>query len=413
MKKIANKIIKNRNHRIYVSDSDRPINEKVIDNKICITTFHSVKGLERKVVIVINFDNSYFTLPFGGDYDSTKLPNTFYVAMTRTSKLLYLINGQQYPRFIFLKHPEKYCYIDGIHKPSKKQTELLKSRMKKRKMESWPTTSYIKYMDTTLEYISLSMITKSDTISIDNEIHVPKILESDYGTYENVSRITGIFAPIYHETIKKKKFSEHIIEEVKDSGLNTFDLSISNILKISGYLCSKISGYDYIYKQMPKPNWISQSNADNIVTNIDVLGIKSQELECRLESKYVHGYIDCICILKDNRLHIIEYKFVTELESRHLLQLCFYAYLTHVNNMKIKSYILYNIRTGKCITITSKIDVIVSMCEKIIDYKRNSNVTKHSDKDFLSKEIHELPKTTKITQDSDNEDMFFDDPTYD
>jgi hypothetical protein len=419
MKNIANKIIKGKKgkrHKIYVSDEKGSINEKVIRNKICVTTFHSVKGLERKVVIIINFDNSYFTLPFGKDYDPSKIPNTIYVAMTRTSKLLYLINSKQYPRFIFLKDPKRYCYIDGTHQPSKRQMNLLKLGGEKREEIPWSVTSYIRFMDTTLEYISLNMIKRSTTIIINNEITVPKILESGDDTYENVSRITGIFAPIYHETIKQKKLSKYIIKEIKDSGLNTFDLSISNILEISGYLCSKTSGYDYIYKQMPKPDWISQSNAKDIIVNIDALKIKNQELECRLKSKYVVGHVDCICTLDDNMLHIIEYKFVTELESQHLIQLCFYAYLAHVNKINIKSYMLYNIRTGKCITITSKIDTIVSMCEKIIDYKRNSHCVKYSDKDFLSKAIHELPKITKtsqVQQDSDNEDVFFDDPIYD
>src|SRR5690606_34746459 len=46
---------------IYVPTSDdAKIDHTVIDGKIIFSTFHQAKGMERKVVFVFNFDDSYF-----------------------------------------------------------------------------------------------------------------------------------------------------------------------------------------------------------------------------------------------------------------------------------------------------------------------------------------------------------------
>ena len=46
---------------IYVPLSDEgPVDETIISNKLAFLSFHQSKGLERKVVFVFNFDNSYF-----------------------------------------------------------------------------------------------------------------------------------------------------------------------------------------------------------------------------------------------------------------------------------------------------------------------------------------------------------------
>lgn len=53
-------------------------------NKVLISTIHAAKGLERKIVIVLNFDNSYYRY-FGRTEDVNVCQNIWYVAMTRAS----------------------------------------------------------------------------------------------------------------------------------------------------------------------------------------------------------------------------------------------------------------------------------------------------------------------------------------
>ena len=66
----------------------------MIKNKIVISTFNSVKGLERKVIILFNMDNSYYKF-FGKNIleeNRNICPNIFYVALTRGLERLSIIN---------------------------------------------------------------------------------------------------------------------------------------------------------------------------------------------------------------------------------------------------------------------------------------------------------------------------------
>ena len=71
------------------------IDDRVIDGKVVFSTFHSVKGRQRKYVFVVGFDNAYFrfnarTLP------RDVCPNTLYVAATRATEGLYLLESNNY-----------------------------------------------------------------------------------------------------------------------------------------------------------------------------------------------------------------------------------------------------------------------------------------------------------------------------
>lgn len=79
--------------KLHVSaQDDEVLNSKQIQDKLLITTFHSMKGCERDCVVVMNFDNSYFEF-----YDKTyktfqgALPNILYVATTRSKKELIVV----------------------------------------------------------------------------------------------------------------------------------------------------------------------------------------------------------------------------------------------------------------------------------------------------------------------------------
>ena len=71
------------------------LDERVIHGKVVFSTFHSVKGMERKYVFVVGFDNSYFTF-CARNLPTTVCPNTLYVGCTRATHGLYLLENDQY-----------------------------------------------------------------------------------------------------------------------------------------------------------------------------------------------------------------------------------------------------------------------------------------------------------------------------
>ena len=79
---------------VYVSLADEEeLSDALTRGKICFTTFHSSKGLERPVVIVFGFSGDYFTY-FARDAPKAVCPNTLYVAATRASERLYVVGEQ-------------------------------------------------------------------------------------------------------------------------------------------------------------------------------------------------------------------------------------------------------------------------------------------------------------------------------
>ncbi|MEW5308012.1 MAG: hypothetical protein WDW38_000003 [Sanguina aurantia] len=73
------------------SDDDR-LDEDVCRGKIVIATFHQVKGLERKAVLVFGFDASYHKYFQRNDPSPIACPNTIYVAATRAMLNLTLLH---------------------------------------------------------------------------------------------------------------------------------------------------------------------------------------------------------------------------------------------------------------------------------------------------------------------------------
>lgn len=82
-------------------------------NKIVLTTYHSSKGKERAVVILVSFDSSYFEFYHKTHKDYNMCPNTLYVGATRAKKRLYMIHHEQKKCLPFLDERSLYntCHV--------------------------------------------------------------------------------------------------------------------------------------------------------------------------------------------------------------------------------------------------------------------------------------------------------------
>ena len=99
------------NVEVYITD-DEELNEGEMEGKIVITTIHQVKGLERKVVILYNFDDSYYTY-YKRNVNREICVNELYVGVTRGIEELTLLHHNQNEYFKFINEEElnKYCLI--------------------------------------------------------------------------------------------------------------------------------------------------------------------------------------------------------------------------------------------------------------------------------------------------------------
>lgn len=230
-------------------ENERITDERVIEGKIVFSTFHSVKGRQRKYVFVMNFDNSYFK------YNARNLspfvcPNTLYVATTRATHKLYLleINQKITDRpldFLKMGHHQmnREDYIDFKGAPqSRFYEESIDLKNTNEINKKIPTryvtpTDLIKFIpDNTLELI-IPLVKKilviDNTISSKsfNEIDVPTVVLLKNGLYEDICDLNGIAIPtIYCDHILCKtgidstqkpnilwKFIENINKQFKDN----------------------------------------------------------------------------------------------------------------------------------------------------------------------------------------------------
>lgn len=200
------------------------IDERVIDGKLVFSTFHSVKGRQRKYVFVMGFDHSYFTY-FARTLSPLECPNTLYVACTRATHGLFVVERdeeRQFNRpFKFLKKShhqmkqEPYIEFHGIpqsifYKKAEDNDEN-GHNVRMRNGRALPfhcvtPTELIKFIpESVLEEIVPILESIFDKISIDppeddnsNELDIPNIVKTKKGFHEDVSDLNGIAIPMMY-----------------------------------------------------------------------------------------------------------------------------------------------------------------------------------------------------------------------
>lgn len=407
------------NINVYVPSSDEEeIDKTIIENKIVFSTFHQTKGLERKIVIVFNFDYSYFKF-FSKNKNPDVCPNEIYVAITRAKEHLILIhdNKQDFLPFLNKNKLQSYVNITGkLYFTNFDNNKVIKSIDTKATdlVNHLPYEQILKC----LEYLQINQIRqKSDIIKISTKT------KEDHG-FESVSEITGTAIPLYYEYLLKGKVvlkNNNFYEIINNS-------SKENLLKITNNWCSHKSGYIFKNTQITNYDWLTDEMLDSCVNRLKSLDISGdvkfeQELKHTVLNRNIIGYYDCL-----NNNNFYEFKCVKEIKSEHYIQLAIYAYLCEVNNnniisklqdetdelnklqndfdalMKIndietetsklkaqKNYYLYNILSDELFQINFTFENLETMVYNLINYKYYNNHDMNDDV-FLEKNLIILQK---------------------
>jgi hypothetical protein len=390
-----------KNIPIYVTLNDKEdVNENEANGKLVISTFHQVKGLERKVVIVFNFDQSYF------DYyskNSVTCPNTIYVASTRSTERLTVFHHYKNDYFCFIakdKIPIICNQIIDIEIKLKKK-ESNKTNEKIRIInKNFNVTEFLNYLpfeiiDKAHNFLKTKLINNSE-----NKINIPSFVKQN-NLIENVSDITGTIIPAYYEYILTKqmtilnfclRFEDYIKDNLGMKHLKTINelrngnMNIEKLLKTGIMYCSIKSKYNFKLNQITNYDWLSETQLNNCVERLKDKVSSDAKFEKNVENTFdgilFKGFIDCI-----DRNKVWEFKCVSELKKEHFIQLAIYAYMI-MTDPKYKKYekykfYLYNILTNECHQIIPVLSDLEKMIKYLIDAKNNSNIDKN-DIDFLN-----------------------------
>ena len=189
---------------VPMSETADQIDEEVIKGKIVFSSFHTSKGRQRPFVFVVGFDHSYFKIN-ARTLDPCQCPNTIYVATTRASQKLYLLETDEWPSdrpFKFLKktHHEmlRESYIDFRGIPRIKFEEEVASTPSNQKESGHRVspTDLTKFIsEQVLENITGLLDSLFIKESGDTPLDMPSTIKTGAGFFEDVSDLNGIAIP--------------------------------------------------------------------------------------------------------------------------------------------------------------------------------------------------------------------------
>jgi len=194
------------------------IDEKVIDGKVVFSSFHSVKGRQRPYVFIVGFDQSYLT-KYAKTVSQEECPNTLYVACTRATKQLFLLEqgedkiSDRPLTFLRLSHNEmkqrSYMVFKGQARtifydpPDYEKEEIITHHVTPTELIKFIPESVIEEISPLLDEI---FIKESGDTEI---IEIPTIVQTKGGSYEDVSDLNGIAIPaMYYDYLEGQWASE-------------------------------------------------------------------------------------------------------------------------------------------------------------------------------------------------------------
>jgi ATP:corrinoid adenosyltransferase len=421
---LENLLILNLKIPIYIPLSDEgSVDESVMNGKLVFLSFHQSKGLERKVVIVYNFDNTYFKY-----YEKVKspniCPNTLYVAITRASERLILVHGFRNGYLPFMnidcfRSPELeelanvMYYGSGIHKTKEKSNTISNSSVR-----NYGATGILRHLsqetiDTCHSLLNIQCIrpASTDTLRIP---HTIKTLDSS----EVVCDLNGICFPLYFElsltnkssilnALKTKRHKDgysQLYQKIQDiffdvkTGIVLSLEMIQELLYISNCWCAYQNKTIHKLFQIQNYNWLTLRHFEYSMERLNSLGISKRALferdvGCTSNMIIPHTINGQIDIVDKHMKKIYEIKCTQELTKEHFIQLALYMYMyemefqikevKRVQNKKTKNgviktssgmkYLLYNINTDHLCEIIYD-DGIASMYLQLIEAKHKQTV---------------------------------------
>lgn len=443
MRKLENVLVnKGIPCHIPMLENDK-IDERVIQGKIVFSTFHCVKGRQRKHVFVVGFDNSYFDI-YARNLQRNICPNTMYVACTRATDGLYLLENDQFPtdrplEFLKMTHHEM-CKKDYISFKGQPRSIFFvanpeKSSTLQEKHYITPT-DLIKFIpDSVMEKITPII----DRIFIQNsnvltDIEMPSIIKTKLGFFEEISDINGIaLQSIYYDNIenfhKKDTKSNVLYDMIIKQCAFINEKRHPFLYEIIHNLTPEINNYnDYVYlsnvliatqeklyfklKQIQKDehNWLTEEVINECKTRLnDIIGIEINGSMPFIEQVIIDANNDndhrnTDMFFRKNfgthkyfrftaRTDIItettlwELKCTSKLTIEHQLQLIIYAWIWKMTREnQEKNFKLFNVKNGELFTLNATMDELNTIVLSLIN-GRYSQTTIITDDEFIHRTL--------------------------
>ena len=415
------------------------IDERVIDKKVVFSTFHCVKGRERKIVFILGFDNSYFRC-YARNLSKEECPNTLYVAATRATERLYVLESDSFRGdrpldFLKMSHiqmkQQHYIQFRGQHQNIFVEDEYEQNKNSQLITRHFLTpTELIKFIpENVIEDVSviLDRIFIKDSGEPD-DLEIMSIIETKEGFFEEVSDLNGIAIPciyydylnggsqntlleLIHKSIENMRSNEHhYLKEIVKGLPDKLD-TVSDYLYLANISIAVQETLYFKLKQIDREeyNWLKEgvieeckSRLDNIIRpECSQESPKIEETIIRSIDDDAHVNIDAILLEHFDpniryrftaRVDLItdstvwELKCTSKISLDHLLQVVIYAWLweNRVNGTyEKKKFRIFNIRTNELLSLNATSEDLNTIILALLKGKYNKQ-EKKSDEDFIS-----------------------------
>lgn len=443
VRKIENFLVE-RGIPCYVSiqDGEMP-DERISNGKVVFTTFHCVKGRERKHVFVVGFDHTYFPY-YGPELPTDQCPNTLYVACTRATENMYLFESANRSTdrpldFLQKTHfdMQDSSYINFCGIPQKNFDMETETRDGKTHYVT-PTTLIRFISESVIDQITplLERLIVIETPAFPElEIDIPIMIQTKRGFYEDVSVLNGIAIPIiYYDHLFQKISSnqgvgvgqllpviESILSETKDNEYTFLKQKIAHLpesistpeeyLYLANLYVAVTEKLYFSLNQIGKNDygWLTPAIIRECIDRFDeTLGSEcSQPENVSVEQSIIDHSMeeanDALCavlapffdeeemtrFLFSARTDLItlenvwELKCTTAISMEHQLQLLIYAWIwTILYPEKPREFRIFNIRSGEIQRLVVDMDDLTTIMVALLKGKYTKHIEK-SDEDFL------------------------------
>lgn len=384
------------------------VDEKVIQKKLVFSTFHSVKGRQRKYVFVLGFDQGYMRF-YGRNLPQDQCPSTLYVACTRATDGLAVLEHSDFESdrpLEFLKMSQfdirRQDYVDFKGAPyypmfqqvdqNDQNTEVLKHFVTPTDLIKFIPESVLESITPILE--SIFVIERPKGVELD----IPTVIETADGFYEEISDLNGLAIPaMYYDLLNdnavtnvlyenvllildEMKDHEHkFLKEVASKMPTTFTKPADYLYLANVYTAFQEKLYFKLKQISPEDyNWLTDDMMNQCKRRLDrfigsecetskpliekTLIHQSQEVDHEKIDQFLSEYFeDNIKFRFTARLDIVttqtvwEIKCVREITMDHQLQVVIYAWLYEMCRVSGKdddervphNFKIFNIRTGE------------------------------------------------------------------
>jgi hypothetical protein len=371
--------------------------ERVIDGKIVFSTFHTVKGRQRKYVFVVGFDQGYFYTARSIPKDVC--PNTLYVACTRATHALYLLENDNSRPLEFLKNSQHTMkqsdYIDFKGNPQSifRSCEDVQDSIVLIPTYHVNPSELIKFIsEDTLDYITpiINRIFVQETAEQEH-IEIPKIQQTYGFLFEEVSDLNGIAITgmIYDAVCPEKKMGaavlvemlQNYIQELRENSHTYLKRKVRELPEVyetpadylylaNVFVATQEKLYSKLY-QMDRYDWITPKMIDQCKTRVmENLGHDIQDVHAIVEKTLIHYVQEEQHAPLDAALYpffsyetrfrftarvdlltpasMWEMKCTTNVTLDHMIQVVLYAWILHYLEPQCpRTSRIYNIRNGE------------------------------------------------------------------